>query len=93
MLLKLYTQNGLQYGISILHAWIRTFECLIHIAYKLPVKKWSSRLPADKQQIEMQKKKIQLAFQEMGLIVDRPKASGSGTSNDGNISRRVFFSE
>nr|XP_047130034.1 uncharacterized protein LOC124809977 [Hydra vulgaris] len=94
VLLKLHTQNGLQYGISILHAWIRTFECLIHIAYKVPVKKWSARLPADKQQIEMQKKKIQLAFQEkMGLIVDRSKAGGSGTSNDGNTSRRAFQNE
>ncbi|XP_065678280.1 uncharacterized protein LOC136093223 [Hydra vulgaris] len=94
VLLKLHTQNELQYGISTLHAWIRTFECLIHIAYKLPVKKWSARLPADKQQIEMQKKKIQLAFQEkIGLIVDRPKAGGSGTSNDGNTSRRAFQNE
>ena len=42
----------------------------------------------------MQKKKIQLTFQEkMGLIVDRPKASGSGTSNDGNTSRRAFQNE
>ena len=82
---------GYNMGFQFYMHGIRTFECLIHIAYKLPVKKWSSRLPADKQQIEMQKKKIQLAFQEkMGLIVDRPKASGSGKSNDGNTSRRAF---
>ncbi|XP_065656756.1 uncharacterized protein LOC136082121 [Hydra vulgaris] len=94
VILKLHTQNGLQYGISILHAWIRIFECSIHIAYKLPIKKWSSRLATDKQQIEVRKKKIIHAFQEkMGLIVDRPKARGSGTSNDGNTSRRTFQNE
>jgi hypothetical protein len=42
----------------------------------------------------MQKKKVQLAFQdEMGLIVDRPKTGGSRTSDDGNTSRRAFQNE
>lgn len=27
-------------GLSTLHCWIRFFECLLHIAYKLTVKKW-----------------------------------------------------
>lgn len=29
----------LEFGLSTLHRWIRCFECLLHIAYKLPIKK------------------------------------------------------
>lgn len=32
-------QNALQFGLSILHARIRLFESILHLAYKLPIKK------------------------------------------------------
>jgi len=44
---KIVTEN-LQYGISVLHGWIRFFECLLHLAYKLPIKKWQARSEEDK---------------------------------------------
>lgn len=28
------------FGLSTLHAWIRFFECLLHIAYRLEFKQW-----------------------------------------------------
>lgn len=32
------TEN-LEFGISVLHGWIRFFECLLHLAYRLPIQK------------------------------------------------------
>lgn len=29
--------DNLQYGISPLHAWIRFFECVIHISYRIEI--------------------------------------------------------
>ena len=33
-------EEALYYGISQLHAWIRFFECLLHISYRIDIKKW-----------------------------------------------------
>lgn len=29
--------DTLEFGLSILHGWIRFYECLLHVAYKLPI--------------------------------------------------------
>lgn len=29
-----------KFGLSTLHAWIRFFECIIHISYRLPFQCW-----------------------------------------------------
>lgn len=82
--------NSLKFGLSILHARIRFFESILHLSYKLPLKKWQARSKAEKKTVSERKKQIQDAFrQEMGLLVDVPKA-GFGNSNDGNTSRRFF---
>lgn len=87
---KPINEESLKYGLSILHARIRLFEALLHIAYKLPVKKWQLRTENDKQIVQQKKLEIQEAFRtQLGLIVDVPKA-GFGNSNDGNTSRRFF---
>ena len=31
---------SLNFGLSSLHAWIRIFECILHISYRLNIKKW-----------------------------------------------------
>lgn len=36
-------ESYLKFGLSTLHAWIRMFECLLHLTYKLYVKKWQVR--------------------------------------------------
>ena len=81
-----------EFGLSTLHAWIRFFECLIHVAYRLEFKKWQAK--GDNKVILKEKKKvIQSRFrEEMGLLVDMPRSDGSGTSNDGNTARRFFSS-
>lgn len=83
-------KNNLGFGISPLHAWIRSFECLLHISYRLEVKKWQIRDENDKANVKQRSARIQDRFKsEMGLIVDKPKP-GFGNTNDGNTARRFF---
>lgn len=83
-------EEVLTFGLSILHARIRFFESLLHLSYKLPVKKWQIRKEADKKVTRERKAHIQKEFREqMGIIVDVPKP-GFGNTNDGNTSRRFF---
>lgn len=83
-------EEFLKFGLSILHARIRFFELLLHLAYKAPLQKWQARTAEDKNVLQDTKQKIQKSFkEEMGLLVDIPKV-GYGNSNDGNTSRRFF---
>ena len=83
-------KTSLDFGLSTLHSWIRLFECPLHIAYKLPVKKWQTRCKEEKELIAKRKKEIQQALKErLGLIIDKLKP-GFGNSNDGNTARRFF---
>lgn len=34
------TEENLSFGLSSLHAYIRFFECLLHVAYRLDIKTW-----------------------------------------------------
>lgn len=81
----------LRFGLSLLHARIRFFETVLHVAYRLPIKKWNVRLSdEEKQVVERTKRKIQEEFKnKLGLLVDIPKAN-FGNTNDGNTSRRFF---
>lgn len=82
--------DNLQFGLSVLHGWIRFFECLLHLAYKLEIKQWQARKDEHKKIVDEKKKQIQKQFRErLGLIVDKPKP-GFGNSNDGNTARRFF---
>lgn len=83
--------QALDFGLSVLHARIRIFESILHLAYKLPVKKYRERKTHEEKQLEEKKKKeIQKQFRiRTGLLVDMPKAQ-VGNTNDGNTSRRFF---
>nr|CAI5842174.1 unnamed protein product [Callosobruchus analis] len=82
--------SRLDFGISVLHAWIRFFECLLNLSYKLPWKQWQVTGEERKQLLETRKAGIKLKLKtQMGLIVDKPKP-GYGSSNDGNTARRFF---
>lgn len=81
--------ENVEFGVSSLHAWIKCFECLLHISYRMDIKKWSVR-NADKAAFNVRKKLVQERFRrEMGLLVDIPKP-GFGTTNDGNSARQFF---
>lgn len=79
-----------KYGLSSLHCWIRSFETLLHISYKLPFKSWQVRGEENKAELLLRKREIQEKFKtKMGLLIDVPKP-GYGTTNDGNTARRFF---
>lgn len=83
-------KSKLRFGISPLHAWIRCFECILHVSYKLVLLKWQAHGNEEKQKVAVNQKEIQARFKsQMGLIVDKVKA-GYGNSNDGNTARRFF---
>lgn len=85
--------NTLKYGLSALHAYIRCFECVLHISYRLPIKKWQIRGDAAVKKCNDRKKSLQIEFwNKPGLLVDFPRdsGSGSGSSNDGNTAWRAF---
>lgn len=82
--------NHKPYGISPLHAWIRFFEFLLKLSYRIELKKWHVK-GNDKVKLTARKQTIQKAFwKDMGLHVDKPRQNGSGNSNDGNTARRAF---
>lgn len=84
------TTDYLQYGLSSLHAWIRCFECCIHLGYTKNIKKWQARKEEDKEERATMKARIQTEFKEkLGILVDMPK-QGFGSTNDGNTARRFF---
>lgn len=82
--------NMLEFGISPLHSWIRCFECMLHIAYRIEIKTWCVRGEENKEIVKIRKEYIQNRFRnEVGLLVDMPKQK-SGSTNDGNTARRFF---
>lgn len=90
MIIKEINVETLKFGISILHGWIRFLESLLHLSYKIPIKKWQARGENEKKIIAETKKRIQKEFRDQtGLIVDEPKP-GFGNTNDGNTARRFF---
>ena len=80
----------LAFGLSPLHAYIRFMECLLHISYKIDIKRWYVAGKDNKEKVAERKKLIQSRFKaEMGLLIDMPKQS-YGNTNDGNTARRFF---
>lgn len=67
------TENYLSFGISVLHAWIRLFECLLHVSYKLEVKVWRSNKALDPA-IKTNQIRIQKLFKEKGTNNRQTKA-------------------
>ncbi|XP_076292832.1 uncharacterized protein LOC143215029 [Lasioglossum baleicum] len=87
---KEVNQDHVRFGLSTLHAWIRFFECCLHLSYKLGIQKWQARNHEEKEKVQERKRIIQNGLRcELGLVVDMPKP-GFGTTNDGNTARRFF---
>lgn len=84
-------EGTLNYGLSVLHLWIRCFEWLLHLSYRLDVKKWQMRGPVLKAKAKERKKLLQQRFiDKMGIRVDFPSTGGCGNSNNGNVCRTAF---
>jgi len=86
---KEVNEERFEFGLSPLHAYIRSFEYFIHLSYRLDEKIWQVRSQEAKDKISLRKQFIQNEFRaKMGLIVDKPKTGGSG-KNDGNTTRNI----
>lgn len=83
-------RNMYEFGISSLHAYIRTMECLLNISYRMEFRAWQARGPQMQEMKKKRKEEIQKKFKEIGLIIDKVKP-GFGTSNDGNTARAFFY--
>ena len=97
--------KGLHFGMSVLHARLRFLDFVLGLAYKISLReeqeireregnagrRTKQEKAADKKADFLKvKAAIQSAIREqMGLLVDIPKA-GFGNTNDGNTSRRFF---
>lgn len=67
---KVIDVSNLRYGLSTLHAWIRCFEYLLHLGYKLESKKWQPRSTEDKNMCMIRKRTIQKGFKtQLGLLL------------------------
>lgn len=56
--------DTLQYGLSTLHMWIRFFECLLHISYRIDLKVWKVTGDAAKTIVFQRKQLVQKRFEE-----------------------------
>lgn len=75
---------------NLTHSWIRFFECILHISYRLEIKSWQARGAENKNKVAEKKKEVQEKFRsELGLLVDMPKQQ-TGNTNDGNSARKFF---
>lgn len=58
------------FGLSTLHCWIRFLECLLHIAYRLQIKRTDARGAENQKTVADDKKRIQDKFRaKTGLII------------------------
>nr|XP_012566690.2 uncharacterized protein LOC105850829 [Hydra vulgaris] len=87
---KPVNKEALFFGLSPLHCWIRCFEYILHLGYKLKIRSFYAKTSEQKESVKERKAFIQKKFrEELSLIVDMPK-QGFGNTNDGNTARRAF---
>ena len=87
---KPVNEKTLKLGMSNLHCWIKCFEFILHLGYKIENQKFQARTEKEKPSVNLRKNLIKSKFREkLNLIVDQPKV-GFGNSNNGNNSRKAF---
>lgn len=79
-----------RFGISPLHAYIRTMEMTLKIAYRLSMQKPTWRVSTKNIEVKQREENIRSALKEqLGLRISEPRPGG-GNSNSGNVARRFF---
>lgn len=82
--------DKLKYGLSPLHALIRSMDMFLKIANRLAMEKPCWRVSKSNEVVKERQAKIKTEFQkQLGLRISEPLPSG-GNSNDGNTARRFF---
>lgn len=64
-------EGTLNYGVSVLHLWIRSFERLLHVSYTIKVKKWQMRGPVLKKEVKERKPKLGTGNSNSGPVARR----------------------
>ena len=83
--------DGLDFGISPLHAWLNVFNHLLRLANHKPIGQHRACGDENKRICKARKEEIQQdLFQAFGIKVGVPNANGAGNSNNGNCARRAF---
>ena len=71
---KPVNEKSLKFGLSSLHCWIRCFEYILHLAYKLENQTFQARTVEEKESVVRRKAEIKKKFREqLSLVVDTPK--------------------
>lgn len=64
VLQKIENEGTFQFGLSILHAYIRFFEYFLHMSYRLEIRKWQARTAEHKQLVQEKKDKHSKQIQD-----------------------------
>ena len=82
---KPVNKKALFLGLSPLHCWMRCFEYILHLGYKMKIRSFYAKTSEQKESIKERKTIIQRRFrEELSLFVDMPK-QGFGNTNDDPI--------
>lgn len=78
--------------LSVLHAWIRSLELCLNVAYRLTIKRaYTQYTKKQKNDMEKQKAEIKKNLKDgLGIKVGTVKPGGHGNTNDGNLARKFF---
>ena len=73
----------LKYGISPLHLYLNSLDCILHLGYRMEIKNWQARGKENKARVKKRKKEIQKFLKEkLAVNVDMP-TQGKGNTNTG----------
>ena len=76
------SEEMLKYGISPLHLYLNCLDCILHLGYRMEIKKWQVTKP-NKARVKQRKKKIQKFLKKkLAVNVDMP-TQGKGNTNIG----------
>lgn len=82
--------NTYEFGLSTLHALMRSMEFFLRLGYKKAIMKYTAVTEEEKKLVKDRKREVRKLFWDrLHLVVDTPR-NGSGTSNTGNTAR-IFF--
>lgn len=87
--------ESFKHSLSPLHAWVSCFECLIHLSCYLGEKDyWNDGSDLFSVRYSQRKAQIQQQFyDEMGLIIDKPRNGTVVTTNDAKVAKAAFRAE
>ncbi|GBM41033.1 hypothetical protein AVEN_180940-1 [Araneus ventricosus] len=83
-ILPIHLMDLLPLGLSPLHTWIRFFECILHLSYRLEIKSWQARGAENKNKVTEKKKQVQEKIKNpfIANLRSRPETIRGKISNE-----------